>query len=83
MKHATPKTLRVLQPILRTIRRHEKLTERTLGVFYRGSRAFLHFHEDPAGLFADIRVSADWERLPVNTASERRALVARVASALR
>ena len=24
-------------------------------MFYRRSAAFLHFHEDPAGLFADIR----------------------------
>ena len=31
------------------------LTERTPGTFYRRSRAFLHFHADPAGIFADVR----------------------------
>jgi hypothetical protein len=59
------------------------LKERKRGVFYRGSVAFLHFHEDPAGLFADVRTGADWERVPVNTPTEKRRLVAKIKAALR
>jgi hypothetical protein len=35
----------------------------------------LHFHEDPAGLFADFRAKADWQRFAVNTADERTAFL--------
>ena len=31
------------------------MVEKKRGVFYFKSRAFLHFHEDPKGMFADIR----------------------------
>jgi len=52
-------------------------------VFYRGGKAFLHFHEDPAGLFADARLSgADFERFRVETEGERRAFLSVVASEL-
>lgn len=52
------------------------LVERSRGVFYRRSRAFLHFHEDPTGLFADVRIGEEFERLPVNSrAGQRRVVV--------
>ena len=51
------------------------LKEKSRGVFYRGGRATLHFHEDPLGLFADLRLGAEWRRLPVNSKAERAALV--------
>jgi hypothetical protein len=57
------------------------LTERTPGTFYRGARAFLHFHVDPAGLFADVRAATDWQRLPVDTPDQQRALLDLVATA--
>ena len=40
------------------------------GIFYRGASAFLHFHEDPAGLFADLRSGDDFARYGVNTRGE-------------
>jgi len=43
------------------------LVERKRAIFYRGTTAFLHFHEDPAGMFADLRSGADFERYAVNT----------------
>ncbi|HZU72047.1 MAG TPA: hypothetical protein VE990_04680 [Acidimicrobiales bacterium] len=58
------------------------IREKSRGVFYRGSRAFLHFHEDPAGLFADVRLEADFERFRATTASEHRQLLRRVRAAL-
>jgi hypothetical protein len=75
MKHAGDAALDLLENLLSRIRKQEGLKERKRGVFYRGSAAFLHFHEDPTGLFADLRLEADWERMPVNTAAERRWLL--------
>jgi hypothetical protein len=46
------------------------LVERKRAIFYRGTTAFLHFHEDPAGMFADLRSGADFERYAVNTKAE-------------
>ena len=78
MKHATPVVLDALEPLLQRLRSLEGLTERKRGVFYRRSSAFLHFHEDPAGFFADVRIGPSWQRLPATTAAERRALLAAV-----
>lgn len=77
MKHATPAVLDRLEPLLARLRTLP-LKERSRGVFYLNSRAFLHFHEDPAGLYADIRASdgKDFDRLPVDTAEAQDALVA-------
>jgi hypothetical protein len=75
MKHATSIALDALEPLLDELRAVEWLTERKRGVFYRRSRAMLHFHEDPSGFFADLRLEPGWVRLPVNTAPERRHLV--------
>jgi hypothetical protein len=82
MKHAPQAALDQLAPLLGAIRKHARLKERKPGVFYLKSAAFLHFHEDPAGLFADLQTGAGWVRLPVNTAAERKALLAKVASTL-
>jgi hypothetical protein len=82
MRHATPVVLDVLEPLLDRLRKLDDLTERKRGVFYRRSAAFLHFHEDPAGFFADVRLGPVWQRLPATTAAERRALVATVRNEL-
>lgn len=58
------------------------MKEKSRGTFYRGSKAFLHFHEDPAGLFADVRFDTDFERFRASTKAERAALVRRVKAAL-
>ena len=71
MRHATETALDQLEPLLERIRRLPGLVERTRGVFYRRSRAFLHFHEDPAGLFADVRQAGDFERFRVQDPDER------------
>lgn len=56
------------------------LVGRSRGVFYRHSRAFLHFHEDQSGLYADVRTGGDFEGLPVSSDDDRRQLVALVRS---
>jgi len=84
MKHATSGALDELDDLLADLRGVDGLTEKTRGAFYRGSRAFLHFHEDPSGLYADVRIEgAEFERMRVSTKAERKRLLARVRKALR
>ena len=65
------------------LRAIEGLTEKTPGAFYRGSRAFLHFHADGADTFVDLRLEGDaFERSRATTKAEQRALVAAVRRAL-
>ena len=83
MKHAGDEALDHLEGLLRQVRSRWQLTERKRGVFYRRSRAFLHFHEDPAGMFADARVQGDdWERLAASSPADWQALIARLDAAL-
>lgn len=85
MKHAGPDALAALAPVLQELRSLEAITERATGTFYRKSKAFLHFHEDPEGLFADLRLKADgdFERLRVSTAAERKRFLALVRMSLK
>ena len=82
MKHATSAALDDLEPLLAELRMLPGLTEKSRGVFYRKSRAFLHFHEDPKGLFADVRNAdgSDFERIDVTEPPGRAALMAAAAA---
>ena len=72
MKHASAATLTKYPALLAPLRNSTALTERTPGSFYRKSSAFLHFHEDPAGLFADVKLNGkDFERFRVSTKAEQ------------
>ena len=82
MRHAGAAALDALEDLLDKVRTLPDLREKQRGIFYRKSSAFLHFHEDPAGLFADLRVGGDFERFPVNTRAERRALLAALRGAI-
>ena len=75
MKHAGAAALHGLSDLLDQIRVKRGIKEKTLGIFYRKCRSFLHFHEDPAGLFADLRMGADFDRYPVNTKKEWKVLL--------
>jgi hypothetical protein len=78
MRHARDDTLNELDDVLTAVRAFEGLTERKRGAFYRKAAGFLHFHEDPAGLFADLKVGGDWERFRVSTPEERTMMLARL-----
>ncbi len=78
MKHATPSALARLSGLLAGIRQFELVKERSRGVFYCCSKAFLHFHEDPAGLFADLRTGRDWQRLRVDSKADQAKLLRRI-----
>jgi hypothetical protein len=78
VKHAGTGALEALGDLLESLRTRAGLVERRPGIFYLKGRAFLHFHEDRAGLFADLRHGSDWQRLPVNSSDERAKLLALV-----
>jgi hypothetical protein len=82
MKHASSSALSDVSELLDQIRVKEGIREKKLGIFYRKSKAFLHFHEDPGGLFADLSVGAEWDRYPVNTRREWKNLLSAIDRAL-
>jgi len=68
MRHARDQDLDRLEDLLAQLRTLPALIEKKRGVFYLKGRSFLHFHEDPKGLFADIGGvpgGGDFERLDV------------------
>ena len=74
MRHAGPEALDALADLLSSIRARG-VKEPRPGTFHRMGKAWLHFHEDKAGLFADIRTGADWERFRVSEPAERALLL--------
>jgi hypothetical protein len=82
MKHAGPDALDQLEPILEEIRRLGGLKEKKRGAFYSRLGGFLHFHEDPAGFFADLKVGDDYVRLPINSKTQTQTFLRRAATAL-
>ena len=83
MKHAGPDALAGIEALLVELRHREALKEKRPGVFYLKSKAFLHFHEDPKGLFADVRIADDFVRLPVSTDRQRGRLLRKLNQRLR
>ena len=72
VRHATPADLERIDHLLEALRSVSGLVEKRPGVFYRRARAFVHFHADPTGLFADARLrDDDFVRLPVTTQAEQ------------
>ena len=82
MKHAGPAALATISDLLEAIRERTVLTERRSGIFYCKGVAFLHFHEDPAGLFADLRDGRDFRRIAIGNAEGRAALLSSLDEAL-
>jgi hypothetical protein len=82
MRHAGPDDLEPLADLLTSLRELPDLTERSPGTFYRRSNAFLHFHVDPAGLFADLKLGGEFQRFRVSTKREQRTLLTKARQAL-
>ena len=84
VRHARDTDLDRIEPLLAQLRAINGLTEKSRGVFYRRSKAFLHFHADGDDTYADVRLATDdFERTRATTKAEQRALVAAVKRALR
>ncbi len=78
MKHAGAITLKGLENLLNEIRQLTEDTdvkEKKLGIFYQEASAWLHFHEDPAGIFADLKIAGEFVRFSVNTLDEQQNLL--------
>jgi hypothetical protein len=78
VRHARPQDLDRLEGLLAELRTLPGLVEKKRGVFYLKSRSFLHFHEDPKGMFADIGgpPNGEFERIDVTEATGQAALMA-------
>jgi hypothetical protein len=83
MRHAGPEALTALAELLAAVRARGDLHEKQPGIFYRKARAHLHFHEDVAGLFADLRADGEWRRFRVSEPAEYAALLAALDRGLR
>jgi hypothetical protein len=84
MRHADSNTLATLESLLRKIREHASLIERTPGSFYRKSKAYLHFHEDPSGTYADVKLNLiDFTRVRATTPKEQAHLLSLIVESLK
>lgn len=53
------------------------------GYFSRGSRAFLHFHQDAGDLYADVRLERKFQRMRVTSRNEQAGFLSQARRALR
>jgi hypothetical protein len=87
MKHAGPAELESVAGLLTQLRGLDSLglVEKKPGVFYRRTRAFLHFHEDPSGMYVDVRTDPEgaFVRMRVTTAAEQARLMRVIRQAAR
>ena len=84
MRHAGSNTLENLESLQLKIRQHPSLIERTPGSFYRKSKAYLHFHEDPEGTYADVKLNlTDFTRIRATTPKEQAHLLSLIAKSLK
>ena len=78
MRRAGSATLARIQPLLEDLRSRTVLREARPGIFTLQSRAFIHFHDDDAGIFADVRLADAFVRMPVTSRLEQADLLERV-----
>lgn len=82
MKHANGAELQLLDWLLAGLRQRSTLREKKPGIFYRGSSAYLHFHEHEGMLYADLKFDGEFERHCVSGRARQRAFLRRVDEAL-
>ena len=82
MRHATQEDLDQVEALLVELRKLRQLKERKRGYFSRGSRAFLHFHEDAGELYVDVRLDSAFQRIKVTSHDEQADLLSHVREAL-
>ncbi len=83
MKHAGAGTLALLGDLLVEVRKRPLLREKSPGSFYVKSKGYLHFHEDAAGIFADVKLDfVEFTRMRATTAKEQKTLLAKIDKSL-
>ena len=82
MRHATQEDLDRVEGLLVELRKLPQLRERKRGYFSRGSRAFLHFHEDAGDLYVDVKLDSAFQRVRVTSPDDQADLLSRLRKAL-
>ena len=75
---ANEQTLQKIEPLLEDLRRFEGLKEKRQGVFFLGKKEFIHFHELPEVIVADVFLASGRVRLPVTDRTEQLDLLDRI-----
>ncbi len=83
MRQATQEDLDHVEALLADLRNLRQLRERQRGYFSRGSRAFLHFHEDAGDLYVNVRLDSAFQRMRVTSRDEQADFLAQVRMAPR
>jgi hypothetical protein len=78
VRHATQEDLDRIEALLAELRQLPQLRERKRGYFSRGSRAYLHFHEDCGDFYADVRLDGEFQRMRVTSRDEQANFLDRV-----
>ena len=71
-----------MDTLLAELRGFPQLRERKRGYFSRGSRAFLHFHEDAGDLYVDVRLDSEFRRMKVTSRGEQAIFLSQVRDVL-
>ena len=79
MRHETNETLEMLLNFLKS---YEILSEMKPTNFHLNGKGFIHFHDEPDGLWADIFLSKGRLRMPANTASEQADVIGTIETTL-
>jgi len=82
VRHATHEDLDRIEALLAELRKIRQLRERKRGYFSRGSRAFLHFHEDAGALYVDVKLDGAFRRMRVTSPGEQADFLAHVQRAV-
>jgi hypothetical protein len=82
VQHATQDDRDRVEALLVELRKLLQLRERKRGYFARGSREFLHFHEDAGDLYVDVRLDGEFRRMRVTSRKEQADLLSRARRAL-
>jgi hypothetical protein len=64
------------------LREHPVLREVRPTVFHVDGRDFIHFHEEPDGIFADVRLATGQIRMPASTQADQAELLERIEGTL-
>jgi hypothetical protein len=71
-------TLERIAPLLDVLRDHPALREVEVGEFILDDRDFLHFHEEPEGIYADVRLAKGRVHMPVSSRPEQLEFLERI-----
>jgi hypothetical protein len=77
MARARKVTLQKLEPWLDSVRGIgiDGLVEKANGAFYQRRVGILHFHEDDGGVYADVKVRGEWQRVQIDRAEGKRRVI--------